>query len=529
MRELSYPGRSNVLAQNGMVATSNPLSSIEALNILQKGGNAIDAAIAASAVQSVVCPSATGIGGDCFAIIAINGKKPIAVNGSGIAPKKANLEYFVKNNIKQINLTSPHSVTIPGAVHAWCSMHEKYGKLDLEEVLKGAENYARNGFPVHEVEALSWNEKEGKLRENINTSKLFLKNNKSYKYGEIFKNVPLANTLKKIGKERIKGFYNSEITTEMVDTLNKLGGLHTEEDFYSQETIMSSTISSMYKTNYKIHQCPLNGPGIIVLMMMAISEKIKIDQYSSSSFERYHLQSEITKICYEFKETKLGDPNFNKINIEEILEDKFLDILVSKIDLKKVYNSRSAFVTSNPETVYLTVVDKDLNTVSFINSICHSFGSGITTSNSGILFQNRGVNFRLEKNHPNVIEGNKRPLHTIIPGLVTNNREEAILSYGVMGGQYQPIGQTHVLQNILDYNLSIQESIDLPRSFALNGILKIEKSLKNDICLKLNQVGHNISIVDNAIGGGQCIKIDRVKGVLIGGSDPRKDGMAIGY
>ena len=163
MRQLSYPGRSNVLAQNGMVATSNPLSSIEGINILQKGGNAIDAAIAASAVQSVVCPSATGIGGDCFAIISLNGKDPIAVNGSGMAPKKANLEYFFDNKISEIDLTSPHSVTIPGSVHAWCSMHAKYGKLDLEEILKGAENYARNGFPVHEVEAIAWKEKELKL------------------------------------------------------------------------------------------------------------------------------------------------------------------------------------------------------------------------------------------------------------------------------------------------------------------------------------------------------------------------------
>ena len=167
MRKLSYPGRSNVLAQNGMVATSNPLSSIEAINILQKGGNAIDAAIAASAVQSVVCPSATGLGGDCFAIIALNGKKPIAVNGSGVAPKRANFDYYFKNNIKKIGLTSPHSVTIPGSVHAWCSMHKKYGNLDMQEILKGAENYARNGFPVYEIEAASWKECENKLKGNI--------------------------------------------------------------------------------------------------------------------------------------------------------------------------------------------------------------------------------------------------------------------------------------------------------------------------------------------------------------------------
>ncbi len=528
MRELSFAGRSNVLAQNGMVATSNPLSSLEAINILQKGGNAVDASIAASAVQSVVCPSATGIGGDCFAIISLEGKKPVAVNGSGIAPKKANLEYFINNKINQINLTSPHSVTIPGAVHAWCSMHEKFGKLEFEEVLNGAINYARNGFPVHEVEALSWKLNERKLMRNENTRKLFLKDNQSYKFGEIFKNVPLSNTLENISKERINGFYNSDITRDMVQSLNKLGGLQTEEDFLNQETIFSETIFNEYRDKV-IHQCPLNGPGIIVLMMMAINEKINIKQYEPSSYERYHLQAEITKICYEFKETRLGDPNFNNISIEKILDDNFLNELISKIDLNRVYKSDKAYVTSNPETVYLTVVDKDLNAVSFINSICHSFGSGITSSKTGVLFQNRGVNFRLEKDHPNAIHGNKRPLHTIIPGLVTNRNNETILSYGVMGGQYQPVGQSHVLQNILDYDLDIQESIDFPRTFALDGLLKVEKSLNSKILRKLANAGHIISIVDSAIGGGQCIKIDRKNGILIGGSDPRKDGMAIGY
>ncbi|MDA9749144.1 gamma-glutamyltransferase family protein [Pelagibacteraceae bacterium] len=528
MRQLSFPGRSNVLGQNGMAATSNPLSSIEAINILKKGGNAVDAAIAASAVQSVVCPSATGIGGDCFAIISLNGKDPIAINGSGIAPKKANLEYFIKNKIKKIGLTSPHSVTIPGAVHAWCSMHEKYGKLELEEILQGAINYAQNGFPIHEVEAQSWKEKEDKLKENKNTKMLFLKNNKSYKFGEIFKNIPLANTLKLISKKKIDGFYNSEITRDMVSSLNQIGGLHTEEDFFSQETIFSSTISNFYN-NYKIHQCPLNGPGIIVLLMMALNEKLKTKQYDKLSFERYHLQAEITKVCFEVKETILGDPSFNNINIEKILNEEMLENLSSKISLETVYRSKKAYVTSNPETIYLTVVDKDLNTISFINSICHSFGSCITTNKSGILFQNRGVNFRLEKNHPNVIQGNKRPLHTIIPGLITNEKNEAIISYGVMGGQYQPIGQSHVLQNIIDYNQTIQEALDLPRAFALNNELKIEKSLNYEIVNKLDSIGHNISIVEHAIGGGQCIKIDRENGVLIAGSDPRKDGMAIGY
>ncbi len=528
MRQLSFPGRSNVLAQNGMVATSNPLSSIEALNILKKGGNAVDAAIAASAVQSVVCPSATGVGGDCFAIISINGKKPIAINGSGIAPKKLSLEYLIDKKINKISLTSPHSVTIPGAVHAWCSMHEKYGKLDLEQILEGAERYARNGFPIYEVEALAWKDKQDKLKKNENSKKLFLNDNKCYKFGEVFKNIPLANTLKEIAKKNIKGFYDSDVTKDMVKTLNDLGGLHTEEDFNLQKTIFSQTIRNSFR-EFFIHQCPLNGPGIIVLLMMAMYEKLNTNEYNALSFERYHLQAEIAKLCYEIKEEKLGDPEYSNIKINELLSDSFVKKLCSKVDLNSVNNSKKSYVTSNPETVYLSVVDRDLNAVSFINSICHSFGSGITSSNSGILFQNRGVNFRLEKNHPNVIDGGKRPLHTIIPGLLTNKNDETLMSYGVMGGQYQPIGQSHMLQNIIDYNLSIQESIDFPRAFALNGNLKIEKSLDSNIVNKLINIGHKISIEPYSIGGAQCIKIDRKNGVLIAGSDSRKDGMAIGY
>ena len=313
----------------------------------------------------------------------------------------------------------------------------------------------------------------------------------------------------------------------MIKSLNELGGLHTEEDFNSQQTLFSSTISNFYK-DFKIHQCPLNGPGIIVLLMMALHEKLNTNQFHHYSFERYHLQAEITKVCYEIKETILGDPKFSSINIEKLLNASSLEKLSSKIDIGKVYRSENLYVTSNPETIYLSVVDKDLNAVSFINSICHGFGSCITSNSTGILFQNRGVNFRLE-NHPNVIEGGKRPLHTIIPGLLSDKKDKTNLCYGVMGGQYQPIGQSHVLQNIIDYNLNIQEALDLPRVFALDNNLKVEKSLDKKIVQKLQSVGHNISIVDNAIGGGQCIKIDRNNGVLIGGSDPRKDGMAIGY
>ena len=516
------------MAQNGLAATSHPLSSLEAISILKKGGNAIDAAIAASVVQAVVEPNSTGIGGDCFAIISLKGKKPISVNGSGIAPTKTNMDFFESKKINKIENTSAHSVTIPGAVHAWYTMHQKYGCLDFQELFLTAENYARYGFPIYEVVAKSWAENEKKLKKHSSTSSIFLKDGKPYCYGEIHKNINLANTLKLISKNGIKGFYEGYIAEDIVKTLNELGGLHTLNDFAKQETIFSDSLSNNYK-GIKIHQCPPNGPGITVLIMMAILEKFNFQNIDPLSIERFHLQAEVSKIAYELREANIGDPNYIDFNYKKLIEKENIDKLTDLISMNAVYKPKNHTITSHPNTIYLTIADKDQNTVSFINSICFAFGSGITTNKTGILLQNRGVNFRLERGHPNMIEGGKRPLHTIIPGLVTDKENNSLLSYGVMGGQYQPIGHTHVLQNIFDFDLSIQESIDFPRGFILENNYKLEKSVPRKIFDGLKKIGHNVNYTNETHGGGQAIFIDRKKGVFIGGSDSRKDGCAIGY
>ena len=528
MRRIYETGRSNVLANNAMVATSQPLSSQEAINILKIGGNAVDAAIAASAVLSVTEPGSTGIGGDCFAIVKMENKKPISINGSGINPKNANLNYFKKNKIDSIGLLSPHSVTIPGAVDAWFEMHKRFGKLDFEQLLITAENYARNGFPVHEIEAYHWKKNEDKLKKNKITKNEFLINNKAPKFASKYRNIKLADTLNIIGRKGAKGFYEGDIAKDMVNSLNHLGGTHTEEDFYNQTTIFSDTLISKYKENF-INQCPPNGPGVIVHLMMKLLEKFNWSNMNYLDPKRFHIQAEVTKVCFEIKESIIGDPNFSNINFDELISENSINNMFNKISLDRAYDAKEAYVTSHPETVYLTVVDKDLNSVSFINSICHAFGSGICSENTGVLFQNRGVNFRLEEGHPNCIDSNKRPLHTIIPGLLTNEKNQTIMSYGVTGGQYQPIGQAHVLQNIFEFGMNIQESIDTQRAFALNGKLKIEKSFSKTLINELSNLGHDIQVVEDGIGGGQGIIINRKDGILIGGSDPRKDGLAIGY
>ena len=528
MRNLHIPGRSNVLGYNGMAATSQPLSTLEAISILKKGGNAIDAAIAASAVQSVIEPNSTSIGGDCFAIIAINGKNPISVNGSGIAPQKNNFDFFKSNKINKIETTSPHSVTIPGALHAWDSMHKKFGNLDFQELFITAENYARNGFPIHEVVAKSWSENFNKLKKNATTNSIFLKNNKSYTFGETHKNISLADSLKSIAKNGINDFYKGYIAEDIVKTLNELGGLHSMEDFSKQETIFSDTLYSNYK-NIRIHQCPPSGPGITVLMMMAILEKFNFNNCDPLSSFRFHLQAEASKVAYEARENNIGDPSFNNFDYKKLYDTEYINDLVAKISLDKVYLPNDHSITAHPDTIYISVVDKNKNAVSIINSCCFAFGSGITSKNTGVLLHNRGVNFRLQRNHPNMIEGLKRPLHTIIPGLITDFNNNPILSYGVMGGQYQPVGHSHVLQNIFDFGLSVQEAIDFPRAFILENNYKLEKTIPKNIYNELKKRGHNIQYSKDTFGGGQAIFIDDEKGILLGGSDSRKDGSAIGF
>ena len=527
MRNFHLPGRSNVLSSEGIAATSHPLASLEAISIMKKGGNAIDAAIAASAVLSVVEPNATGIGGDCFAIVAPNSKKPISYNGSGINPEKANLSYFKENNIKSIELDSPHSVTVPGAIHAWGEIHNDHGNLEFEQLFLNAIKYAEEGFAITEIVSSSWNKSINKLKKNNTTKRTFLSEGKSYKFSDKFKNPALANTLKRISKKGSNEFYESDLTNDIVKSLNQLGGLHTLEDFSKQATIKSNTINSTYKENI-IHQCPPNGPGITVLIMMKMMELLNIEKFSPMSFERFHIEAEITKLAYKLREENIGDPNFNKLDLDHILSPKIIRNSIDKILMNKCIDIGNLNIPAHPETTYLTVVDKDLNLISFINSICYAFGSGITTNETGILLQNRGVNFRLEENHPNSIDSHKRPLHTIIPGMVLNKNEEAILSYGVMGGQFQPVGHTHFLNNIFDYDMSVQEAIDFPRAFHFNNKYLLELGIDLITENNLNLIGHNTLRSKTPHGGAQAIKIDLNKGVFIGGSDPRKDGCALG-
>ena len=528
MRNFHFPGRSQVYSSNAMVATSQPLASETAISTLKKNGNAIDAAISAAAVLAVIEPTDTGIGGDCFALYSKNStSKPIAFNGSGKSP--ANISINKLNNLN-INKTipdhSPHAITVPGAVDAWFQLHNKFGKLEFSELIKPAINLAENGYFVHERLSYTWSNNINRLQNKL-ARFVFLKDQKAPLPGQKMKNPSLAKVLKIISKEGKKGFYEGPIAKNIVKFLNNLGGFHSEEDFYNAKGEFVETISGFYR-NKEIFQLPPNTQGVISLLILKILNNFNISKYNFNNPERIHLIIEAAKIAYFYRNKLLGDLDSSKLILQILNDKKFIQNLSSSISLNKTNANLPPINSLGSNTVYLTVVDKDLNAVSFINSIYESFGSGLVPDDTGILLQNRGKSFSLDINHPNCLEPSKRPMHTIIPGMVFNNNK-LFMSYGVMGGDYQPMGHADVTSCILDHNMSLQDAIDKPRYLPINNLVEIEEGISKDLQQALKLKGHNLKKTIHPHGGGQIISIDWKKGMLSGASDPRKDGIALGY
>ena len=532
MRDLFYPGRSVVHATNGMAATSHPLSTATAVNILNDGGNAIDAAIAAVAVQCVVEPHSTGIGGDCFCLLARSSGEVIGYNGSGTTPSSAHLEWYNENDLTFIEQNSPHSVTIPGAVDAWHTLLQDHGSMPLSEVLKPAIGYAENGFSVHHRQQIDWAMCLELLKNDPTSASQFLINNKIPSVGDIIKLPLLAHTLKEIANNGRDAFYKGWMMEDMVSHLKKLGGLHSEEDFANYTGKYIEPIKSNYR-DYSVIECPPNGQGIIALAGLNILSNFNMADLPPDSAERLHLEIEATRIAYRDRGQFLGDPDFNELPIDNWLNTNTGKLYAEQIDTKKRSSLIPGQLIANHEdTVYLTVVDKDRNAVSLINSLFKSFGSGLTAPKSGIILHSRGEGFTLKPDHPNTIGPNKRPLHTIIPGLLAKN-DQIVMSFGVMGGQYQACGHMHLLSNLLDYGMDLQEAIDFPRIFPdfENGDqrVQIEPGFNKQTLTGLKDMGHELYTPEAPIGGAQAIWIDWENNVLRGASDPRKDGMASGY
>ena len=532
MRDIQLPGRSPVYASHGMAATSMPAATLTALDVLRNGGNALDAAVAATAVLCVIEPQSTGIGGDCFCLYAPAGAgKVIALNGSGRAPAAATIDWYEKQGIKAIDNVSAHAVTVPGAINAWETLLKAHGRKELHELLQPAIGFAEDGWPVHPVVAWSWQRLEDKLRKN--GAHHFLPGGTAPKAGDRFEQPALAETLRAIARHGAKAFYEGPIAADMVNTLRARGGLHTQEDFAAglHNAEFVEPISINWR-GYDVYQCPPNGQGIVALMILGMLGGLKSAPDAPLGALRYHRHIEAARLAYRDRDAFVADPSQADVPVKKLLSPAYLNGLRALIsDEKALRNLPSAGETLLPphkDTIYLCVVDKDGNACSFINSLFEGFGSAILAEKSGVMLQNRGFGFRVERGHPNCIAPRKRPMHTIIPGMVMKGGE-AVMPYGVMGGHFQPMGHSLFLTNMLEFGLDIQEAIDLPRLFPLRGKVQVEHGIPPEVCDRLSRLGHDIEAVDRPHGGGQAIWIDRERGCLIGGSEPRKDGLALGY
>jgi gamma-glutamyltranspeptidase/glutathione hydrolase len=525
MRDFQQPGRSAAIAANAMVATSHPMATLTALEQLRAGGNAVDAAIAAAAVLALAEPHMTGIGGDCFAIYVKRGARPVALNGSGRAPKAADVGWYVEHRMAGISPHSPHAATVPGAVDAWCTLAADHGTKDMAELLRPAIALAEEGCALTPRVASDFSDDEGMLLADEALARIFAPQGRVLRLGERVRNSALAETFRRIARDGRRGFYEGPVAADIVTTLKARGGLHTLEDFAAYRSEYVEPISAPYR-GFEVLECPPNGQGIAALMILRTLAGYDIA--AASEADRIHLLSEATKAAYFERDALVGDPKFTPVPVARLLSDEHAAKVRAGIRMDRAGAAPFWDEAEHKDTIYLCVVDRDGNAISFINSIFHEFGCGILAPGCGVLLHSRGSMFRTTPGHPNAIAPGKRPLHTIIPAMLMKDGQ-AQMPFGVMGGNYQATGHAHLLTHIVDLGLDPQEALETPRSFAFDGVLGLERTVPRAVAEDLAHRGHRIGYAQRPFGGGQAISIDRARGILIGGSDPRKDGSALGY
>jgi gamma-glutamyltranspeptidase / glutathione hydrolase len=530
MRNFELPGRSLAVGRKGMAATSHPASTLVAVETLKAGGNAMDAAVAACAVQCVVEAASTGIGGDCFVLWSRNGTSDVvAYNGSGRTPAAASLDWYKSRGMTAIDRQTAHAVTVPGAVDAWCRLIKDHGRLPLSEVLAPAVAFARDGYPITPRVAADAIHQQELLRADPTARKTFLVDGLAPAAGTMQRQPQLAATLAMIGREGRDAFYRGSVADDMVSFLQGHGGLHTARDFAEAAGEYVTPISAEFRGR-TIVECPPNGQGIIALMILKILSRFKVKP-DPLDVDNLHIEIEAARLAYAARDAFVADMAVSDVPVDYLLSDKLADELAARIDLSKAIKSLPDFMSvEHSDTVYLTVVDEDRNVVSFINSLFHPYGSGLMAPNSGVLFHSRGNSFVVKQGHPNAIGPRKRPMHTIIPGMVIDNGKVS-MSFGVMGGHYQAMGHAHLLSKIFDHGLDMQSAMDLPRLFPLPGTANVEAEglLRATIGPELVRRGFHVQPPKWAIGGAQAISIDWENGMLFGASDHRKDGCALGF
>ncbi|MCH2076873.1 MAG: gamma-glutamyltransferase family protein [Rhodobacteraceae bacterium] len=524
MRDFHLPGRSPVLTTNGMCATSHPLAAKVAVQILEAGGNAVDAALSGAVLLGFCEPQMTGIGGDMFALVAPSPEADIiAINGSGKGPAGLSAEALRAAGHSVIPPYSAAAVTMPGAVDAICRLSSDYGKLGLKSVLAPAIHYAEAGIPVAPRVSFDWSE----ALENLHPSaREFTMDGRAPMPGEAFRAPRQAEVLRRIADEGRAGFYEGEVAEDMVASLRAAGGTHTLDDFANVASDYVNPITGTYGP-YDLVEQPPNGQGAIAVLMLNMLKHFDIAGMDPWGAERAHIEAECTKLAYDARNRLLADRD-HTARLEHLLSPETAAQLAALIDPNKAMADAAPITEAvHKDTIYISVVDKDGMSVSLIYSIFHSFGSGIASDKFGVLFHNRGAGFTLEEGHPNEAGPGKRPMHTIIPGMLRRD-DRTVMPFGVMGGQYQANGHARFITNLVDFEMDPQSAIDAPRSFSDAGTLKVERGYSDDVRQRLSDMGHQVQIPETAIGGAQAILM-RDGGVLEGASDPRKDGCALGY
>ncbi|MBR8534339.1 gamma-glutamyltransferase [Carboxylicivirga sediminis] len=536
---LNFASRSEVIAQNGIACTSHPLSTQIAIDILKQGGNAIDAAIAANAALGLMEPTGCGIGGDLFALIwDANTKQLYGLNGSGRSPQTLSINYFNSQNLDKIPSYGPLSVSVPGCVDAWFELHQRFGQLTMEEILAPAISYAENGFPLSELIAYYW-ERSVKLHQKYpNVIETYTSNGNIPVKGDILKNPYLAETYRQLAKQGRNYFYKGKLAETITKFIKQQGGFLSIEDLASHRSQWVEPVSVNYR-GYDIWELPPNGQGITALQMLNIIKGYSFEKEEFGTARHLHLVTEAKKLAFEDRAKYYADMDMQNVPVEKLISEEYAKQRRDLIDMQKA-GQYIAGTISHGETIYLTVADRWGNMVSLIQSNYRGMGSGMVPPQCGFMLQNRGELFSLDPDDANALAPGKRPFHTIIPAFVTKN-QQPVMSFGVMGGDFQPQGHVQVLMNIIDFGMNLQEAGDAPRFSHTGssqptgkrakgkGQLNIETGFSNKTILELTKMGHSVGFLPGSYGGYQAIWYDSKRGVYIGASEKRKDGMAAGY
>ena len=539
----TWATRSEVVARNGMAATSQPLATQVAIDVLKRGGTAVDAAIAANATLGVVEPMMDGIGGDLFAIIwDAKTKKLYGLNASGRSPASLTLAHFQEKGLRSIPGSGPLSITVPGCVDGWAEMHRRFGRLPFDQILQPAIEYAREGFPVSEQIAFDWSYYGRAYRESSsNFRALYTIEGRVPVKGDVVSNPLLATTLAKIARGGRDVFYQGEIARAIDTFCRREGCFLTAEDLAAHRSDWIDPVSTNYR-GYDVWELPPNGQGISVLQMLNLLEPYDLRKFGFGSREHLHYFVEAKKLAYEDRAKFYADPAFNRLPVEHLISKTYAE------ERRKLISDTKAGVDYGPgnpslqqgDTVYLTVADREGNMVSLIQSIASAFGSGVVPDGVGFVLHNRGASYTLEEGHYNTYAPRKRPFHTIIPAFVTR-QGEPFLSFGVMGGAFQPLGHVQVIMNIIDFGMNLQEAGDAPRidhagssqptgaKATDGGQILLESGYSYETIRELMKMGHKVGYSLGLYGGYQAIRYDPRTRVYYGASESRKDGQAAGY